>query len=158
MAFTSVRDGARHGELLRALGMSRSALGQCLVDLAAFGWIMRNPGHGHPLRPEYVQTGIGRPIGAWCANVIAEQRRLGLPRDKMGRWTLPLVARIDEEWWRFSSLSAELAPITPRALSMSLKQLVEIDLVERRIESAFPPVPLSGLTARGRALAHAVAT
>ena len=63
------------------------------------------------------------------------------------------VARLDRGRARFSDLKAPLAPITPRALSLTLKQLVAGDLVGRELEARFPPVAIYGLTRRGRELA-----
>ena len=63
--------------------MLSAVLGQLLRK----GWLMRNPGHGHPLRPEYVLTEAGRPVGAWCERVMEERRHLGLEADRLGRWS-----------------------------------------------------------------------
>jgi DNA-binding HxlR family transcriptional regulator len=127
-----------------------------LEQLLRRGWLERNPGHGHPLRPEYVLTEAGRPVGAWCERVMEERRCLGLDPDRLGRWSLPLVARLDRRWERFSWLEARLSPISPRSLSLGLKQLLDARLAERRLEDAFPPRPLYGLTGRGQRLAAAM--
>lgn len=156
LAFLDGRGEARFGELIGRLGLSRSLLSRCLDDLERKGWVRRNPGHGHPLRPEYLLTEAGRPLAAWSARVMAERERLGIEPTGLGRWTLPLVLRLDRGWTRFSALQAELAPISPRALSLSLRKTLEAGLVERRVEEAFPPVPLYGLGGRGRSLARAL--
>ena len=46
--------------MLARLGLSRSMLTASLTQLIEAGWLQRNPGHGHPLRPEYVLTDAGR--------------------------------------------------------------------------------------------------
>ena len=127
-----------------------------LDQLVGKGWLTRNPGHGHPLRPEYVLTEAGRPVGAWCERVMEERRNLGLDGKDQGRWALPLIGRLDRRWARFSWLEAQLSPISPRSLSLGLKQLLEVRLVERRLEDDFPPKPLYGLTGRGQRLAGAM--
>lgn len=147
--------GARFAVLARRLPVSRSMLSRSLDQLEGEGWLIRNPGHGHPLRPEYVMTGSGRPIAAWCARVMAERRRLGIETNQMGRWSLPLIHDLGRQWMRFSSLETGLSPITPRALSMTLKQGLGVGLIERRLEQSFPPLPLYGLSVRGRELAAA---
>ena len=48
--------GSRFAVMLARLGLSRSALAASLAQLQEAGWLRRNPGHGHPLRPEYVLT------------------------------------------------------------------------------------------------------
>ncbi|HEX9965015.1 MAG TPA: winged helix-turn-helix transcriptional regulator [Allosphingosinicella sp.] len=156
LAVASREAGVRPAALVARLKISRSMLATTLDQLLRKGWLMRNPGHGHPLRPEYVLTEAGRPVGAWCERVMEERRHLGLEADRLGRWSLPLVARLDRRWERFSWLEARLSPISPRSLSLGLKQLIEARLAERRLEVAFPPIPLYGLTGRGQRLARAM--
>lgn len=144
---------ARFGVLVRRLGISRSALSRCLDSLGTLGWLCRNPGHGHPLRPEYLLTREGRPLAAWSARIMRERARLGLAAPDLGRWSLPLLMNLERGWKRFSILETELDPISPRSLSLTLKQGLESRLVTRRLEYAFPPLPLYGLTGRGQDLA-----
>jgi DNA-binding HxlR family transcriptional regulator len=87
---------------------------------------------------------------------MEQRRNLGLDHGCLGRWSLPLVARLDRRWAQFSWLQAQLSPISPRSLSLGLKQLLEVGLVDRRLEDAFPPKPLYGLTTRGQRLARAM--
>lgn len=148
--------GSRFAAMLAALGASRSALTASLAALQAAGWLARNPGHGHPLRPEYVLTPAGEPIAAFCAQVMTQRVKLGLEPGQLSRWSLPLVARLDREKARFSTLRDSLRPVTPRALSLTLKQLLGVGLVDRALEDEFPPIAIYGLTARGRDLAAAL--
>ncbi len=156
LALASRDQGVRSATLIARLGLSRSMLAGTLDQLLRKGWLTRNPGHGHPLRPEYILTEAGRPVGGWCERVIEEKRHLGLDHGRLGRWSLLLVARLDRRWERFSWLQAQLSPISPRSLSLGLKQLLDIGLAERRLEDAFPPKPLYGLTGRGQRLARAM--
>ncbi|MET1110521.1 MAG: winged helix-turn-helix transcriptional regulator [Allosphingosinicella sp.] len=156
LALASREDGVRSAALAARLGLSRSMLAATLDQLLRKGWLMRNPGHGHPLRPEYVLTEAGRPVAVWCARVIEARRQLGLDQGQLGRWALPVVRRLDRRWERFSWLEAQLSPISPRSLSLALKQLLDLGLADRRLEDSFPPRPLYGLTGRGRRLAGAM--
>lgn len=156
LATMSREGGARYAALVGQLGISRSALSNTLAALQQNGWLARNAGHGHPLRSEYVLTQDGRLIAAWCARVMEQRRKLGLEPSEFPRWSLPLVAEMDADWTRFSALRAGLKPITPRALSLTLKQMLSVDLVRRRLEDGFPPQPLYGLTPRGLDLASAM--
>jgi len=156
LALASGEEGVRSAALAARLGIARSMLSGVLGQLLARGWLMRNPGHGHPLRPEYLLTEPGRPVGAWCERVMAARLDLGLDRDALGRWSLPVVGRLDRRWERFSWIEAQLSPISPRSLSVTLKQLLEARLVDRRLEESFPPRPLYGLTTRGLRLARAM--
>src|SRR5690606_12930767 len=127
----------------------RSTLAAGLIQLQTAGWLARNPGHGHPLRPEYLLTDAGAPVAAFCARVMAGRERLGLEPGQMPRWSLPVVGRLRPAPARFTALRDALTPVTPRALSLTLKQMLAVDLVSRALEDDFPPVPIYGLTARG---------
>jgi len=156
LAHVAAEGGSRFAVMLARLGLSRSALAASLAQLQEAGWLRRNPGHGHPLRPEYVLTPAGEPIAAFAMKVMAQRERLGIEPARMPRWSLPIVARLGAESARFSALRASLPPVTPRALSLTLKQMLSTDLVDRAIEDEFPPIAIYGLTARGRALAAAM--
>jgi DNA-binding HxlR family transcriptional regulator len=67
-----------------------------------------------------------------------------------------LLIHLEDGWKRFSMLEAELKPISPRSLSLTLKQGLESRLVRRRLEDVFPPLPLYGLTPRGEDFAAAL--
>jgi DNA-binding HxlR family transcriptional regulator len=156
MAHVAVERGSRFAAMLEQLGLSRSVLAASLAALQEAGWLVRNPGHGHPLRPEYVLTPAGEPVAAFCRSVMAQRRKLGLEPGQLPRWSLPLILRLDAAEARFSALRAALRPVTPRALSLTLKQMLEVDLVNRALADEFPPIAIYGLTGRGRDLAAAM--
>ncbi|MGZ8335890.1 MAG: winged helix-turn-helix transcriptional regulator [Allosphingosinicella sp.] len=153
LAHLDEADGSRFAIMLNRLGLSRSILSASLDALIEAGWAMRNPGHGHPLRPEYILTAPGVPVAAFCRRLMRQREQLGLGKADLARWSLPVVARLDRGRARFSALKTPLAPITPRALSLTLKQLLAQDLVGRHLEESFPPVAIYDLTGRGRELA-----
>lgn len=155
MALIGERRGARFAEML-SLGLSRSVLTASLAQLAEAGWLSRNPGHGHPLRPEYVLTETGQPIAAVAERLAATRDALGLAPDLLSRWALPATARLSEGPARFSALRTALAPVTPRALSLALKQMQAAGLIDRRLEDSYPPIAIYALTARGKRLAEAM--
>jgi DNA-binding HxlR family transcriptional regulator len=142
---------ARFSVLERQLRVSKSVLSATLGKLEAEGWVARNPGHGHPLRPEYLLTASGQGVAAWSERLIAQRRALGLEPGALGRWSLPLIGEIGGGWRRFSTLQRGLAPISPRALSLELSALRDVSLVDQRA-----PGPLYGLTGRGARLAGLV--
>ncbi len=156
LALASAGGGLRFAEAVRRLGLTRGVARASLDTLVAGGWLMRNPGHGHPLRPEYILAGRGAALGAWSERVMAARAALGLAPDDLTRWTLPLLAALDRGEARFGELSAALAPVSPRALSLTLKAALAHELVARRLEDSFPPVPVYSLTARGKQLASAL--
>ena len=156
MAHVAAEEGSRFAVMLNRLGLSRSALTASLAQLQQAGWLQRNAGHGHPLRPEYVLTPAGTPIAAFCAKVMAGRERLGIDPGQLPRWSLPVISRLDRDPARFAAIRSALAPVTPRALSLTLKQMMSVDLVDRSLENQFPPTAIYGLTGRGRRLAEAM--
>lgn len=156
LAHVAERGGSRFAAMLAELRLSRSALAAGLAQLQEAGWLARNPGHGHPLRPEYLLTPAGEPIAAFCRMLMKQRERLGLEPGQMPRWSLPIVARLAPAPARFTALRSALAPVTPRALSLTLKQMLATDLVDRALEDEFPPIAIYGLTSRGRDLAAAM--
>lgn len=157
MALLAREKGSRFAVIAARFGLSSHSLTRCLQHLRESGWVIPNPGHGHPLRPEYVLTEAGQAVGGACERIMETRRRLGLEAADLPRWGLPVVAGMGEEWTRFGMLQSRLAPVTPRALSMTLQAMIGQDLVRRRLEDRFPPVPLYGLTGRGQDLAGALA-
>lgn len=157
LALLSRESGSRFAVIERRFGLSRHSLTRTLAHLREQGWVMPNPGHGHPLRPEYVLTHAGTVIGAACVRIDDARTRLGLEAPDLSRWTLPVAGGLGDDWTRFGCLQARLNPVTPRALSLTLQAMIGQDLVQRRLEDRFPPVPLYGLTGRGEELAAAVA-
>lgn len=126
-------------------------------QMVAHGWIAPNPGHGHPLRPDYLLHAEGAAIAAWCADVMSARRRLGLEPGDVGRWSLPVLRSLAPGWRRFSELEQALTPVSPRALSSALKGLIGQRLVTRRLQESFPPTASYGVTGRGSLLAQALA-
>jgi len=156
LALVGAEEGARFAVMLARLGLSRSVLAASLAHLQEAGWLRRNPGYGHPLRPEYILTAAGAPVAAFCMKVMAERERLGLEPGQMPRWSLPLISTLGRDRARFSALRVSLTPVTPRALSLTLKQMMSVDLIDRALEDEFPPIAIYGLTGRGARLAAAM--
>jgi DNA-binding HxlR family transcriptional regulator len=153
LALLAEEKGARFARLVGALGLPRDSLVHTLDHLAVAGWAMRNPGHGHPLRPEYVLTPAGQEAGTACVRMMAVRRRLDIGPASLPRWSLPIIGRLSGDWARFTDLRNDLAPVTPRALSLNLQQMVAGGVIARRVEADYPPTPLYGLAPPGRALA-----
>ena len=148
--------GTRLAPLLHRLGISPPMARRSLAAMIEAGWIMRNPGHGHPLRPEYLLTEMGRALAPHCQHVLEARRALGQPITGAGRWHLPLIAALSHEDQRFGDLASKLSPVTPRALSLALKKGVAIGHVERAVEPSYPPITSYGLANRARDLVAAV--
>jgi DNA-binding HxlR family transcriptional regulator len=147
--------GSRFVVLVNRLGLSRESLRQTLAALIDEGLVMRNPGYGHPLRPEYVLTERGQSMAPHCSRILAALRRLGLEEVGLKKWSMPVVSTLDGGARRFSELRALLPGVSPRALTLTLKELGRAGLVARRVTDDYPPATLYASTPAGRRL-HAI--
>ncbi|VAX37578.1 hypothetical protein MNBD_PLANCTO03-541 [hydrothermal vent metagenome] len=151
--------GARLAGLIHRLGIGRETLRQTLDFAIAHGWVVRNPGHGHPLRPEFVLTETGTSLGPAAVRLWRAAVLLDLT-DILGRkWTPPVLRVLALGPARFGVLKAALAPhgLTDRALSHALRDLRAVGLISRQIVDDHPPGVRYAATERVRPLAQAIA-
>lgn len=148
--------GARTTVLAATLGASRDALRLSLRVLQDARLVARNPGHGHPLRPEYVLTTSGRALAAACARYVeaTDQMRLGATASR--KWTAPTLLVASRANMRFGELQSALAGISPRALTAVLRSLTRLKLMGRHLADEFPPYASYQLTRRGEHVAELV--
>lgn len=149
------RSGARTAELLRATGAPRDTLARTLAAAQAAGWIARNPGHGHPLRPEYLVTQAGAAMVERAGRIRDAMAVLGLADASLSRWSLPILNAMAAGHARFADIARALPGVTPRALTAGLKDLTGKALVTRTLVEGWPPSTRYALTARGVVLASA---
>src|SRR5262245_17545431 len=71
LALLGERGGVRFVELQRRLGVGRESLQRALGSLIELGFVRRNPGYGHPLRPEYVLAPQGREPAKTATRLLA---------------------------------------------------------------------------------------
>lgn len=149
------RNGARYVELVSRLGISKDSLSRTLEAALALGWITKNAGYGHPLRPEYVLTGEGTRISNGAFGVLRAQAGLALPPASFTRWDMPILTVLKSGQKRFGEVGQALNAVTPRALSQGLQSLERHELLERMVIEARPPFNLYGITDSGLLLASA---
>lgn len=127
--------GSRFATITGRLGVTGESLRRTLAYLQGEGLVERNPGYGHPLRPEYVLT----PAGSRVAPHAREMLRALTGREGVGlkKWSLPVLAALAGPR-RFSELRAEL-PVTARGLALALKELEAAGLVGRTVTDDRPP-------------------
>lgn len=146
--------GATFVTLAHRLGLGRESLTRTLTALIDSGLVARNPGYGHPLRPEYVLSSDGAVVAPECAQLLQALRRLGHENVALKKWSLPVVLGLSGRApKRFSELRASLPGITGRALALALKDLAGVGLVERTVTDDFPPATVYRLSRRARGLA-----
>ncbi len=152
MAACADRSGFRFVELLNRMKCPRESLVRALAAAQQAGWVARNPGYGHPLRPEYLLTTEGTAIADAARRIEVVLAADGIRPADLTRWSLPLLHLLGIGRERFNELVRDLAPATPRALSQSLKALVATGLVSREVEAGFPPASCYRLTSLGMRL------
>jgi DNA-binding HxlR family transcriptional regulator len=150
--------GSRFVTLSNRLGLGRESLRRTLTALIDAGLVMKNPGYGHPLRPEYVLTEHGRTVAPACARLIATLERLDARAVGLKKWSMPAVLALADGECRYSELRKRLPGVTPRALTLALKDLGAAELVERRVTPDYPPSTVYRLRPKARPLARILAT
>lgn len=129
----------RQASLLSATGAGRTAFSQSLDHLVDLGLLERNPGHGHPLRPEFRLTANGAEI-AMVADKIESLVDQPFEHALLRRsWTVPVLI-VSNVPRHFGEIKSQLVPITDRALSQSLKQLESLQWLHREIDTSSRPV------------------
>lgn len=127
----------RQAPLLAATGASRTAFSQSMDHLIEIGLLERNPGYGHPLRPEFRLTQMGvhaAAIAYKIQNVSAAEDQALLRKS----WTLPVLTSLHKPR-HFNDIKRNLHTITDRALSQSLKSMEQRNWVSRRVDDAARP-------------------
>lgn len=127
----------RQAPLLLATGASRTAFSQSMDHLITLGLMERNPGHGHPLRPEFRPTPPGKQAAALAQRI---QARAGDTDHLLLRraWTLPVLSTLHAPG-HFNEIKRNLRTITDRALSQSLKSMEAQNWVHRGVDQAARP-------------------
>jgi DNA-binding HxlR family transcriptional regulator len=144
-------EGAKFITLVNKLESNPGAMRQALEELIELGWIRRNPGYGHPMRPEYLLTRSGEKIAPACADLDATIRALSVEDVALRKWSMPALHAIGEGPTRFTEVVRALPGATDRAVSLTLKELGNTSIVERTlvpgppIASLYAPSP-TGLT------------
>lgn len=127
----------RQAPLLAATGATRTAFAQSMDHLISIGLLERNPGYGHPLRPEFRLTQLGASAAAIAhkiQSVTADEDQDLLRRS----WTLPVLTTIHRPS-HFNDIKRNLRTITDRALSRSLKAMETRSWVQRSVDEAARP-------------------
>ena len=128
IALLHAEKGAKFVQLVNRLKLSRDALTRSLTALNELGLATRNSGYGHPLRPEYILTPSGAKLGAACVELNHWLESHNLQESLLNKWSLPVLLATRSKS-RFSDLKRALPDITARALTLTLKTLLEHDLL-----------------------------
>jgi DNA-binding HxlR family transcriptional regulator len=156
LAMLHDRNGEKYVTLWRGLGASQRGIRTALDATIARGWVTRNPGYGHPMRPEYLLTKKGTAIGEACAQVMRVLRDERVEWRKLSKWSMTVLHTLRFGPYRFNELAAALDGATDRALVMCLKPLVTQGLVVRTVGDSYPPSVAYSLSPAGESLALAL--
>jgi len=136
--------------LINQLELSRDSLRTALTALIEQGFIEKNPGYGHPLRPEYILTERGIAIAVEC------QRLTGSPfyTEILSRkWSAPVIYALAAGCTRFNEIK-DFLEVSPRALTQALRLLDEATLVQREVDDGYPPTTSYKIAKDARPLAR----
>jgi DNA-binding HxlR family transcriptional regulator len=131
--------GSKFVTLQNRLEISPTALRQTLDHLIERNVVVRNPGYGHPMRPEYVLTSEGQPVAAKCRDLIDAVDDHRVIRVLLMKWSLPTLLAIAAGTLRFSDLRASVSSVTARALALFLKEAQAAGVVNRELTDGYPP-------------------
>ena len=144
--------GQKFVTLANLLHVSRETLRQTLDGCIEQGLVVRNPGYGHPMRPEYVVTKAGDRAGPPSAGLLESLRRHGVEDVGLRKWSLPVAVAL-ESAARFSKVVDALPGLTARGAALALRDLDSTGLVERVVHAASrPPAVEYRLTRVGRSI------
>ena len=122
-------NGCKFVTLVMRLDLSKDALSRTLTALLEQGLVMRNPGYGHPLRPEYILTAAGQQIGVQVLELMQTLERLEVTDVALKKWSLPILLVLQDHT-RFTDVLEKLPGLTTRALALSLRNLTQAKLLE----------------------------
>lgn len=148
-------EGCKFITLVRRLGVSRDALRRTLLALMRLRLAKRNPGYGHPLRPEYVLTARGKRLAPQAVRFLTFVRQRGMEETVMDKWSMPVLLALRDQPVGFSALRRLLPNVTGRALALALKELAGGGLLDRAVLETHPPSTRYALTEEGRRVVRA---
>lgn len=127
----------RQAPLLAATGASRTAFTQSMDHLITMRLLERNPGYGHPLRPEFRLTQLGVTAAALAYKI--QSVSADIDQDLLRKsWTLPVLTSLHTTS-HFNDIKRNLQTISDRALSQSLKSMEVRNWVRRSVDEAARP-------------------
>ena len=149
LAHVADQGGAKFVTLSRQLRVSPPSLTRALVRLQLLGLVVRNPGYGHPMRPEYVLGSVGERANGLPQAIVEWIHKGGLERELLKKWHLPVLLALGPHTHRFGEVRGRLPGASPRALALALKGNASLGLVDREVDQTrYPPVPLYTSTMR----------
>ncbi len=148
--------GSKFISLVNRLEISKDTLSRTLKTLIKRGFVKKNPGYGHPLRPEYILTPDGYELGKVCSLFLKSIKTCNNTQLLFNKWSLPILYSLNDEHLQFNKLKSELESITSSSLSRSLKELIENGFIQRIIKDDFPPIIEYSLTNKSNSIKNSI--
>lgn len=148
----------RQAPLLAAAAASRPAFAASLKHLVELELLEKNPGHGHPLRPELrltPQGALAAAIAGRIINAVPGDEALNILKRS---WSVPILATTETPQ-RYSTIKSNLGKITDRALSQSLYFLEKREWLIRELNvSERTPFPTYQAIYKGAEISRIIQT
>ncbi len=145
--------GAKLVTITRRTGASPGGAREAIDALIAMGLAARNPGYGHPLRPEYILTPRGARAAPHAAALWERLTHAHLEDVCLRKWSLATLAAVRPDASRFAQVRRSIDGITDRALASALRDLEGAELITRTIVGERPPRPRYERTRRAEPIA-----
>jgi DNA-binding HxlR family transcriptional regulator len=100
-----------------------------------------------------VLTETGALLAVRCASTVQTLHDLGVEQIGLNRWTMPILYQLSRGPEKFGEMRKHVCSISPRALTRSLRELVDHDLAARIVAPDMPVVITYSVTGRGERLA-----
>lgn len=150
------KDGIGFNVLARDLQISKDTLNQTLKILTRDGYIERKNSLKTTQGIEIQLTTQGKRIAPSCGYFLNQSSRLRIHKVEALHWNLPIIAVLNEADYKFSDLKKTLNGITSRALTLALKNLLQENLILRRVKTTFPVTVKYSITEKGKRLYKSV--
>lgn len=141
MALAAESGGADVKPMAEALGLSQAAAKRTLDYIQSSRWAVPNPvqtkGRNQGIRGDHPLTPRGDKVAAACRRMMELRTEHNVEPDDLLRWSLPLIANLANGRSRFGELQLRLAPITPRALSQTLRRMSDRGIIKRDGETPY---------------------
>lgn len=138
--------GVKYIFLHKRLKINKGVLSNTLQKLIEKNYIKKNPGYGHPLRPEYIMHENGIQTAMWCLEFYDKLLETNLSHLLKSKWNFPVILSFKNKKLRFSEIKVNLTGITSKALTIALKYLEQKSIIKREITADYPPTTYYHLT------------
>ena len=144
--------GAKFVTLYKTLDASAGAMRTTVDELASAGFVVKNPGYGHPMRPEYILTKRGQRVGVACDDLLKGVDEANARKTALSKWAMPVLYSLRSSPLKFTEIREQCPGLTDRALTQTLKLCQGTGLIEREVAETYPPTAIYSLSMNGRSL------